>query len=199
MSSVISPTHSTEHRTYELIVLTASAGGIEALTAILACLPPTFPIPIVVLMHHAPERTRMLIRVLAARTSLRVVEAVEGRHLEPGVVYVGPADKHLGVTANKTLASSDGRKINFLRSSADPLLDSVVSVFGRSAVAIILSGSGRNGAQGAKALHDAGGLVIAQDRESSLHFGMPGAAIAAGAVNRVLPLRSIGPALLALA
>lgn len=138
----------------------------------------------------------MLARIFERETSLRVVETSSGDKLLPGTVYIAPADQHMWVEDNDTVAMSDGRKINYLQASADPLLNSIADRYGRHAIGIVLTGGGRNGVNGAKALHDAGGLVLAQDQASSAHFGMPRAAIEAGAVDRVLPLATIGLALL---
>lgn len=184
---------------FDVIVMSASAGGVEAVMKILGSLPSDFAVPIIVVLHHAKGRSHILAGVLSMYTRMRVAEADDGIVLAPASVYLAPADRHITVTPTHSIASTDGRHINFLRSSSELLLQSVATVCGPRAIAVILSGTGRNGAFGAKALHDAGGIVLAQDKATSLFFGMPEAAIEAGAVNEVLPLQAIGPRLVELA
>jgi two-component system chemotaxis response regulator CheB len=183
---------------FEVIVLSGSAGGLEAVSAVLSSLPATFPVPIVVVLHHGAGRGPIVQQILQRSTALQVSVARDEDVLTPGFVYLAPADRHLSVSAGGRLESTDHRKINYLHSSAEPLLDSVVSEFGSRAIAVILSGSGKNGSMGAKRLHDAGGVVLAQNAETSRNFGMPSAAIELGAVDRVLPLEDIGRTLLSL-
>jgi len=184
-------------RPYDVVVMSASAGGLAALIEILPHLPEDFPIPIVVVMHHGAGRSQNVVDILARRTKLSVVAAVDGDRLEPGVIYLAPASRHM-LLADHRIASMDGRQINYLRSSSEPLLGSVVSAFGSRAIAVILTGSGRNGAFGARALHDAGGMVLVQDPKTAEALGMPLAAIEAGAANEVVPLKLIGPRLVEL-
>lgn len=183
---------------YDVIVMSASAGGLEAVTSILSNLPAHFPVPIIVVLHHAEGGSKALARLLARWTRLSVVEATDGARLAAGTVYLAPPTRHVQLMPDYTIASTNGRRINYLRSSSDPLLTSLASICGPRAIALVLSGTGRNGALGAKALHDAGGLVFAQDEATSRNFGMPGAAIAAGAVNAVLPLEAIASRLIEL-
>jgi two-component system, chemotaxis family, protein-glutamate methylesterase/glutaminase len=183
---------------FELIVMSGSAGGLAAICEILACLPRDLAVPIIVVLHHAPGRSPMVTRILERHGRLPVAEAMDGQCLHAGHVYLAPADRHMQLTHDRSIATSDGRKINFLRSSSDPLMESVVSVYGPHAIMVVLTGTGKNGARGARALHDAGGIVIAQNRATSRQFGMPEAALKAGAVDQVLPLQEIGPAIRAL-
>ena len=134
-------------------------------------------------------------RIIQRHTPLRVLAAADNDWLEAGRIYLAPSDRHLRVTKGGRIASTDHRKINYLKSSAEPVLESVASLYGARAIAVILSGSGKNGSQGAKQLHDVGGVVLAQDQATSRNFGMPGAAIAIGAVDRVLPVQEIASTL----
>jgi two-component system, chemotaxis family, protein-glutamate methylesterase/glutaminase len=188
----------THRDSYDIVVLAASAGGIEAITEVLHDLPSDFPVPIIAVLHHSPDRSHLLIHILAKRTPLRVLQAVDGDTLRGGSVYLAHGNRHMLVTSHQTISSRDTQRINWLRSSSEPLLRSIIEQFGSRAIAVIMSGSGKNGAAGAKALHDAGGLVLAQDRASARHYGMPSAAIEVGAVNEVVPLNEIAPMLIAL-
>ena len=102
------------------------------------------------------------------------------------------------VTSEHTVSLFDHTRINFARSSSDPLFDSVAAVYGPRAVGVVLSGTGRNGAAGAKRLHDVGATVLAQDRATAEYFAMPHAAIELGAVDWVLPVDRVARALIAL-
>jgi two-component system chemotaxis response regulator CheB len=184
---------------YELVVLAASAGGIEALGRLLGALPPTFPVPIALVQHRSPHSPNLLDKVLQRRTPLRVKPVEPGEALRAGTVYVAPADHHLVLRADRRLGLTDGRKIRFLRSSANPLFESAADVLGSRVVAVVLTGGGSDATDGVQAVKSRGGIVIAQDRATSLTFGMPGAAIATGAVDYVLPLDHIAPFLCRLA
>jgi two-component system chemotaxis response regulator CheB len=161
------------HRdSYDIVVLSASAGGLEAISEVLRDLPASFPVPIIAVLHHAPGRSHLVRQILARHTPLRVLEAVDGDALRAGSVYLAPGHRHMLVTPGRTISSRDTERINWLRSSSEPLLRSIIEEFGSRAIAVILTGTGRNGAAGAKALHDAGGMVLAQDRASAKQYGM---------------------------
>ncbi len=181
-----------------LVVIAASAGGVQALLTVLRELPAEFPAPILILQHHRAGRPGMLARVLQRGCRLPVKDASSGEHLRPATVYVLPPDQHTHVTYDHALIMGDHAKINFLHASADPLFRSAASAFGARVIGVVLSGSGRNGAAGAKAIRDAGGVVIAQNEATSQHFGMPRAAIEAGAVTDVLALDDIANMLITL-
>ena len=133
--------------------------------------------------------------ILSRRTSLKVKEAEEGEFVEPGWVYLAPPNRHLLVNPDATLALTQTELVHFVRPSADLLLESVAASFRERSIAVILTGSGSDGAQGVRAVKKMGGTVIAQDEHSSEFFGMPGAAIDTGDVDFVLPLDEIGQAL----
>jgi two-component system, chemotaxis family, protein-glutamate methylesterase/glutaminase len=182
----------------QVVVVAASAGGVKALATLLAALPPDFPAPIVIVQHRTPHGRSLLSRVLGRTTKLRVVDSTPGAVLEPGVVYIAPADFHVTLTAAHTIAHTDGRRIRFLLSSANPLFESAATVFGGAAIAVVLTGSGFDATDGVQAVKAHGGIVIAQDRPTSEHFSMPASAIRTGAVDFVLPLDEIAPALVKL-
>ena len=136
--------------------------------------------------------------ILARRTPLRVKEAEEGDRLEAGAVYVAPPNRHLLVRPGGDLTRSESAPVHFHRPSADLLFESVATSFGTRAIAVVLSGSGSDGAVGIRAIKSRGGMVLAQDEATSEFFGMPGAAAQTGSVDRVLALDEIGPALVTL-
>jgi two-component system chemotaxis response regulator CheB len=179
--------------------MAASAGGIEAVTTILHALPSEFPAAIVLVQHRSPSRPSLLKAILARHTTLRVADAEAGATLERGHVYIARSDQHLTVNEERRFAYVDGRRIRHVLSSANPLFISVAARFGPSTIGVVLSGSGSDGTDGVQSIKAQGGTVIAQDERTAQHFGMPGAAIQTGAVDYVLPVDEIAPALVRLA
>jgi two-component system chemotaxis response regulator CheB len=178
-----------------LIVMAASAGGIEAVRTILAGLPDDFPAPIVVLQHRSPDREGALEAVLRAATRLPVRMAAQGDPIQAPGVYVARADSHLTITPEERFLYREGTRIRFVRASANPLLESAARVLAGRVIAVVLSGSGTDATDGVQAVEAHGGVVIAQDELSSFAWGMPESAIQAGAVDYVLPVDAIAPAL----
>jgi two-component system, chemotaxis family, protein-glutamate methylesterase/glutaminase len=184
---------------FDIVVLAGSAGGLDALTTVLSSLPGDFPIPVAVVLHRSSQGPNLLADVLSRHTTLRVTQAKAGELLRPGTVYLAPSDLHLSVTPARTFALTGGGRQSYVLSSADPLFLSVARVYAERVVAVVLSGSGHDGAEGARAVGRVGGRVLVQDEATAQAFGMPAAAIATGEVDAVLPLGAIGPALLQLA
>jgi two-component system, chemotaxis family, protein-glutamate methylesterase/glutaminase len=138
----------------------------------------------------------LLPAILDRWTPLPVEQAEDGIRLEAGVVRVAPPDAHLLVDEHETLRLDHSELVHHVRPSADVLLLSLARNHRGPCTAIVLSGTGIDGAAGAAAVKRAGGRVLAQDEATSQHFGMPGAAILAGGVDEVLPLDAIAPAVL---
>lgn len=179
-----------------VVLIAASAGGFQVLHRIIQELPSSFPIPVVVLLHLARTGHSMLWHVLARGAALTVKEAADGDVLRAGVVYVAPSNRHLLVGMDGRLHLTKGALVHYVRPAADSLFESAALAVGGRAVAVVLSGSGIDGATGAMAIHAAGGAVIVQDPRDAQFPSMPRAAIAAGAVDFVLPAEDISPALL---
>jgi len=127
-----------------------------------------------------------------------VVHGEEGMQLEPDHVFLAPPDRHMLIKRRGTLTLTDSELVNFVRPSADLLFESVAAAYGDRAIAVVLTGSGHDGALGVTAVKQRGGTVVAQDEASSEFFGMPSAAIKTGAVDFVLPLEEMAPTLTAL-
>ncbi|WP_420129263.1 chemotaxis protein CheB [Longimicrobium sp.] len=179
------------------MALVASLGGLNALSQVLSALPASFSAAVVVMQHMEAGRASLLPEILETRTPLRVQSAAEGDVLRAGTVFVAPPGRHLSLRDGRTLALTDTPRVNFVRPSADVLLNSL-SEAGAPVIAVVLTGAGKDGAAGSLLVRDSGGTVLAQDRETSVNFGMPGAAVSAGAVNEVLPLQAIAPRLVQL-
>jgi two-component system chemotaxis response regulator CheB len=180
-----------------LVVMAASAGGLSALTTVLAHLPGGFPLPIAIVQHLDPDHVSLIAHILGRRTPLKVKEAEAHERLLAGVVYIAPRGQHLLVGGGLSAQLTDSAKVHYVRPSADVLFVSAARR-GRHVIGVVLTGTGQDGAEGAVAIKLAGGTVIAQDKGSSAFFGMPQAAIDAGAVDLVLPLDAIAPNLIAL-
>src|SRR5205823_13414390 len=133
--------------------------------------------------------------ILSRVTPLQVRQATEGDLIVPRTAFVAPPDHHLLVNPGGTLELSRSALVHFVRPSADLLFESVAAVFNARAIGVVLTGTGSDGTMGVRAINKMGGFVIAQDEATSDFFGMPGAAISTGKVDRVLALEEIAPAL----
>ena len=178
--------------------MAASAGGLTALSSVLAELPAGFPASILVVQHLDPRHRSLMADIMSRRTRLDVKQAEEGDRLQAGRVYIAPPNRHLLLNPDGTLSLSQSELVHFVRPSADLLFESVAASYRERAIAVVLSGSGGDGSWGVKAIKKTGGTVIAQNESTSEFFGMPGAAIASGMVDFVLPLAEIAPALVTL-
>ena len=184
---------------FEVAGIASSAGGLMALRRLLSSLPADFPAAVVVVQHLDPRHRSRLAQILARHTALGVREAREGDRLCPGTVFTAPPDRHLLINPEGTLTLSRAGMVRFLRPSADLLFESLAQTYGKRAIAVVLTGAGKDGAAGVVAVKRMGGIVIAQDRGSSEFFGMPGAAIESGCADYVLPLDEISARLVLLA
>ena len=192
---------SAQHTTgaaFDIIALAASAGGLTALSRVLAALPADFPAVIVVVQHLDPRHRSLMADILSRRTPLQVKQAEEGEKVSPATVYIAPPNRHLLVNPDNTLSLSQSELVHFLRPSADLLFESVAASYRERAIAVVLTGTGSDGAMGVQAIKKMGGTVIAQDEGSAEFFGMPSAAIHSGSVDFVLPLDEIPNALVTL-
>lgn len=188
----------TSSAAFDIVALAASAGGLTALSRVLAALPAGFPATLVVVQHLDPRHRSLMADILSRRTSLRVKQAEEGEHVVPATVYIAPPNRHLLVNPDGTLSLSQSELVHFLRPSADLLFESVAASYRERAIAVVLTGTGSDGAMGVQAIKKMGGMVIAQDEDTAEFFGMPHAAIQSGSVDFVLPLDEIPAALVTL-
>ena len=170
----------------EVIAIGASAGGPPILKTILSHLPADITVPILVVQHMAAGFLQGFAKWLADSCKLPVHVAITGENLQPGCVYIAPGEAHMGIVEGRRVELFGGASIGGMRPSISFLFESVAWAFGDRAAGVLLSGMGRDGAEGLKALRDRGAITIAQDEESSLVFGMPGEAIKLGAAIHVL-------------
>lgn len=184
-----------------LVAIGASTGGPGAVLEILRALPSRFPLPILLVIHIGAPFAAAFGEWLDGQVALRVTCGKDGEPLPPlgdGRVVLAPADYHLLVRGGR-LWLSDEPERHSCRPSVDVLFESVAREIGPAAAACVLTGMGRDGAQGLLAVRRAGGLTLAQDEATSVVFGMPQEAIRLDAARRVLPLGQFAPALLELA
>ena len=186
----------------QVIAIGASTGGTEVLKQLLDQMPADAP-PIVI-VQHMPERfTAAFARRLNETSAMSVREAVPGDVLRPGTALIAPGNRHMTVVRQGRdsvgIALLDAPLINRHRPSVDVLFSSAARTFGGAAAGVLLTGMGRDGAQGLLEMRMAGALTMAQDEASSVVFGMPKAAIEVGAAAKVLSIDLIAAALLRVA
>ncbi|MFW7380826.1 MAG: chemotaxis-specific protein-glutamate methyltransferase CheB [Oligoflexus sp.] len=176
-----------------LIAIGASTGGTEAIAHILQRLPASMP-PIVIVIHMPPVFSFAFAQRLNKACQLEVKEAENGDVLKPGHVYIAPGDFHLELEAKSEdwqVKIQQKASVNSFRPSVDVLFRSVERHPGHKTLAILLTGMGRDGAEGLKRLFDRGAMTVAQDEESCVVFGMPREAIERGAARKILHLNDI--------
>lgn len=184
----------------DVVAIGSSTGGPNALHEVLASLPGTLEVPVVITQHMPPVFTRLLAERLDANCDLEVREASGGEVLRPGTVWLAPGDHHLVVRRvgdHEELAIDDGPPENSCRPAVDVLFRSVRHIYGGRALAVVLTGMGADGQRGAGLLREAGAAVIAQDEASSVVWGMPGAVVRAGLADEIVPLAGVAEAITA--
>jgi two-component system, chemotaxis family, protein-glutamate methylesterase/glutaminase len=174
-----------------VIGIAASAGGVEALRAVVRVLPGDLPAAICVVLHIPATGRSLLAPILDRDGALTAVVAEDGQPLLPGMIYVAPADHHL-LVRSRTIELSRGPKENGVRPAADPMFRSLAWSWGRAAVGVVLSGALDDGSAGAVSLAEAGATVVVQDPEDAVVPGMPASAIAATTPDHTLPVAEIG-------
>lgn len=178
----------------DLVAIGTSTGGPDALATLLPPLPAALPVPIVIVQHMPPRFTGLLAERLNAHCPWPVVEATDGCRLASGAVWIAPGGRHLevqGLPGAYRAKLTDDALVHGCRPSVDVMYRSLARRDAGNVLAVVLTGMGRDGADGAKLLHDRGCTVIAQDQDSSVVWGMPGAVVEAKIADAVLPLRNI--------
>ena len=193
------PIKEIERSDLQLVAIAASTGGPAALAEILRQLPATFPLPILIVQHITPGFGQGLAAWLNRQTPLEVRMARHADEPQPGQVLIAPDNYHAQVNGMGLITLSQAPAYYGLRPAANVLFFSVAQVYGATALGIILTGMGDDGAEGLLAMRRSGARPIAQDKETSIVFGMPAVAIELEAVEQVLPLNSIAPAMISLA
>lgn len=181
-----------------VVVIGCSAGGFIALTGVLSALQPGFALPILVVQHLHQDDNGAFAVHLAATAALPVIEACDKERILPGRIYTAPANYHMLLEQDRTIALTLDEKVNWSRPSIDVLFESAAHALGAGLIGIILSGANNDGAAGVRAIKAAGGLIIAQDPGTAEFPVMPQAAFDTGVVDEVLSISAIGQRLVEL-
>ena len=176
---------------FDVVAIGASAGGFSALTEVLRQFKADLPASVLVVQHLDRKHKSVIAELLSRKTEIPVKLAEHGERMLPGIVYIAPPDEHLLAGPGK-LQLAHSQLVNFLRPSIDLLFESVAGTYGSHSIGVVLSGTGKDGSAGIRAIKDAGGVTLAQDPNSSEFSAMPHAAVATGCVDLVLPLEQLG-------
>lgn len=181
---------------YRAVAIGASAGGFEAMSEIFSVLRPDFKLPILIVQHLHSTDNGGYAQHLGRVSPLPVIEPCDKERIEPGRVYVAPANYHMAVERDGSIALSVDEKVNWSRPSIDVLFESAARVWSCGLIAIILSGANFDGAKGMLAVNEFGGTAVAQDPATADHPVMPKNAIETAGITKVLTPRQIGEFLL---
>jgi two-component system chemotaxis response regulator CheB len=189
----------------EIVMIAVSTGGPSALESMLPKLPENFPVPIMIAQHMPKLFTGALAERLDRACGLRVREAFEGAEVAAGTVWLAPGDAHMEVREASTSQLGRGnavvrlhqqQSLNHCKPSADYLFSSAARIYGAGTLALVMTGMGSDGLSGARMVHKMGGLVLAQDEETSAVWGMPGRVYQAGIASRPIPLPALATELI---
>jgi|SRR5262245_15925291 len=183
-----------------IVVVGASTGGPRALAVALGQLPADLPVPVVLVQHLPAEMSEFFAAGLGNGCELPTRIAVEGERAAPGCIWIAPGGSHLVLESDGLRARfrlDRGPELNGCRPAVDPLFRSAAQVFGAGVLAVVLTGMGQDGLEGARAVRAAQGRVLVQDEASSVVWGMPGAIARAGLAHAVVPLEGMGAEILA--
>lgn len=183
---------------FDIVAIAASAGGLKALSQVLSHLPTDFPAAVLVVQHLDRSHRSLMADILRRQISLPIKQTEDGDKLSPGEVYIAQPNYHVLVNSDGTLSLSQSPIVNFVRPSADLLFESLAKSYQNRAIAVILTGTGKDGTQGVQMIAEMGGMVISQDPETAEHSGMPNSAINTGIVDLILPLSEIASTLIQL-
>lgn len=178
----------------EVVCIGCSTGGPNALAELFAGIAKPPPVPIVIVQHMPPLFTKMLAERLGKDSKLKFHEGEEGMAVEPGSVYIAPGGFHMELRRDGQkvrIRLHEGPPENSCRPAVDVLFRSVAAVYGARILGIILTGMGQDGLHGSTLIREKGGAILAQDKESSVVWGMPGYVAGAGIAERILPLRQM--------
>jgi two-component system chemotaxis response regulator CheB len=177
-----------------VLIIASSTGGPQALMKVLGGLAMPVAVPILIVQHMPPVFTGALAQNIAKTHGWPCAEGRDGEHVKPGHIYIAPGDYHMTLErdgAEARIRINQEAQVNFCRPSADPLFNSAAKIYGAGTLALVLTGMGNDGARGCETVTRAGGTVVAQDKNTSVVWGMPGAVAQNGLCSAVLALGKI--------
>ncbi|HET6765688.1 MAG TPA: chemotaxis protein CheB [Longimicrobiaceae bacterium] len=175
---------------HDIVVIGASAGGVEALARLVSFLPPDLPAALFAVVHIPPDATSVLPEILSRRGPLPAAHARDGEPIQPGRIYLAPPDRHL-LVKDGHLRCTRGPRENATRPSVDPLFRTAAQAYGPRVVGVVLSGTLDDGTVGLRVVKQRGGVALVQDPLEALYPGMPTSAIQGGEVDAVLPVEAL--------
>ena len=175
----------------EAVVIGASAGAVDALSAILPALPAGYPLPVVVVVHVPPDKKSVMAELFRNKCRVDVREAEDKEPLAPGTVYFAPPDYHLLVEPDRRLSLSSEEPVHYSRPAIDVLFETAADAFGPAAVGVLLTGASADGARGLRAICAVGGAAVVQHPDEAAVPTMPRAGIAACPQAAVMNLEQI--------
>ena len=188
------PSTNRVHR-IDVVAIGVSTGGPAALAQLMPSFPRDLPVPIVIVQHMPPQFTSSLAKRLDIASKIPIYEGAKGDVLRPGAAWLAPGGFHMVVKKKRDgiyLDLNEDPPEEGCRPAVDVLFRSVADVYGPNSLAVILTGMGKDGLEGSRAILQSGGRLLAQDKESSVIWGMPGAVIKAGLPEKVSPLNQLG-------
>ncbi len=183
---------------FEAVVIGVSAGGLNALSVILAELPPGFKLPVIIVQHIHPSSDYYMVCLLDDKAGLTVKEAQDKEDIVAKTVYFAPPDYHLLIENDRTFSLSIEDRVNFTRPSIDVLFESASDVYGSGLIGIILTGANQDGSYGLKVIKERGGVAVVQDPETAESDFMPRAALRVVNADYIIPLNQIAQLLVKL-
>jgi two-component system chemotaxis response regulator CheB len=179
-------------RRIEAVVIGASAGGIDALLALLPGLPAGFTLPVICILHMPADRESRLAELFAARVALPVREALDKEEIRPATIYFAVPGYHLSIEQDHSFSLSCEAPVHFARPAIDVLMESAADAYGPALAGVLLTGANQDGAEGMARIRACGGLAIVQDPAEAQSPTMPAGAIRRSMPHLVLPLARIG-------
>jgi two-component system chemotaxis response regulator CheB len=181
-----------KHTNWSGVIIGGSLGGFQAVETALKPLPADYGLPLLLVLHVANSPLNSTAELLDKSVNLQVMEAEDKQHISSGHVYIAPAGYHLLLERNGSLALDAGERDNYVRPSIDALFETAAWAWGSRVIAVLLSGSNNDGADGLRQVHSHGGVTIAQDPATAEAPIMPQSAISLGVVDKVLSPEDIG-------
>lgn len=179
-------------RSYQAVVIGASAGGLQALAKLLNYLPPQFSLPVTICLHLQSSSNLNFEAAFGLQSGLRIKEAEEKEYLRPGMVYIAPSGYHLLIERDGSFSLANDAPVNWARPSIDVLFETAAEAYRQKLIGIVLTGANFDGASGLQSIRSEGGLTIVQDPSEAEVPSMPRAALAKGPIDHTLRLEEIG-------